>query len=288
VVAVVGPGGSREALQVAPIYGDAGLPQILPVATSALLPSAGPWTFRLAPGDSAQGEFIGDFVGRALKGKAATLFYLPDEYGRGLAAGTVAALSRYGVRLIDQVPVAAAMSCESTRERNPYEDVVHSSLRRGRPDVIVVAARQMETLCIARAAGPALPGIRIVAGDGAAIPLGMRPLGGAAADSIYLVAFWSDQRNDPRSHAFVERFRRRTGRDPTHGDAMWFDALMLAAEAIRTVGPDRRAVRLYLESLGRERPPYQGVTGPIGFGLAIRRPLIMTRLSAQGPVPVTP
>ena len=71
------------------------------------------------------------------------------------------------------------------------------------------------------------------------------------------------------------------GREPRHGDATWYDALMLASQAVRDAGPDRAAVRAWLESLGRTRPPYFGVTGPIAFTPDAARPLVMTRLRGR-------
>lgn len=46
---------------------------------------------------------------------------------------------------------------------------------------------------------------------------------------------------------------------------MVFDAIMLAATAIRQAGVDPAAVELYLTKLGVTRPPYRGVTGDIHF-----------------------
>ena len=40
---------------------------------------------------------------------------------------------------------------------------------------------------------------------------------------------------------------------------------MLLTAAVRDVGPDRMAIRNWLESLGRTREPWMGVTGPIAF-----------------------
>src|SRR5437899_8805507 len=42
IVGVVGPGGSREALESAPVYREAHVPLIVPTATSRLLRDAGP------------------------------------------------------------------------------------------------------------------------------------------------------------------------------------------------------------------------------------------------------
>ncbi|HWP69937.1 MAG TPA: hypothetical protein VNM36_02510, partial [Gemmatimonadaceae bacterium] len=47
--------------------------------------------------------------------------------------------------------------------------------------------------------------------------------------------------------------------------ALQYDAFMLLAAAVRDVGPDRMAIRNWLESLGRTRQPWIGVTGPIAF-----------------------
>ncbi len=52
---------------------------------------------------------------------------------------------------------------------------------------------------------------------------------------------------------------------PDASEALQYDAYMLLAAAIREAGPSRVAVRKWLESLGRSREPWQGVTGPIAF-----------------------
>ncbi len=92
------------------------------------------------------------------------------------------------------------------------------------------------------------------------------------------MAFWLADSPDSMSRAFVERFQRVTGHDPAPDDAMNHDGLLLLAHAVRAVGPDRRAVRGYLESLGRTRPAYHGISGDIAFQGSRTPPLVMTRL----------
>lgn len=278
VMVAVGPGGSREALQAAPIYRDAGVAELLPSATSRLLRTAGRWTFRLSPDDSVQGEFIGRFVAEQLHGRVVTLFYIADEYGLGLSAGTAVALAQRGVHVVDQIPVTASKRCQPESRTNEYESQVAASLKRGIPDVVIIAGRGWETACIARAAQARVAGARFVGGDGVDATPQFRAAAGAAGDSMYLVAFWHPDRDDAVSRAFVSSFRRLVGRAPRHGDATWYDAVMLAAQAIREAGADRVAIRNYLESLGRTRPAYAGVTGPIAFTPEASRPLVMTRL----------
>jgi len=279
IVAVVGPGGSREALQTAPIYRDAKLPNVVPTATSRLLRSARPWTFRLAADDSAQGEFIGGFVSKRLGSRAAILFYIPDEYGLGLASGIGAALGRHSVRLLDRLPVRSGQGCVAGA--NPYEAVVHDALRAGTPDAVLLATRSPESSCLLRAIVARLPGARFVAGDGTLVDSAFIARTGRVADSLYVVTFWQPGSGDTASQSFAARFRKSTGRLPRHDDAMFYDAVMLVGRAIRTVGPHRVAIRQYLEELGGVRPPYPGITGPIAFRPDSRRPLLMTRISGH-------
>ena len=69
---------------------------------------------------------------------------------------------------------------------------------------------------------------------------------------------------------------------------MHYDAFMLVMQAVRDAGPSPKAIQAYLTQLGKSRPAYQGVTGPITFGPERRRPLFMLRVSngAATAVPV--
>jgi ABC-type branched-subunit amino acid transport system substrate-binding protein len=104
---------------------------------------------------------------------------------------------------------------------------------------------------------------------------------------VYVVSFWMADTPDSVSRAFVERFRRVTGNEPVGTIAMTHDAIMVLATALQAVGPDPLAMRRYLRSLGRERPPYRGVTGPISFQPGPRGNFVMTRLDGTRLVRVT-
>jgi branched-chain amino acid transport system substrate-binding protein len=278
VVAVVGPGGSREALETAPIYRAAEIPQVVPTATTRQLTGVGAWTFVLAPNDSMQAEFIAVFATERLAARRALVFYLPDEYGLGLATASAAALLRRGVTVIDRIPVRPFGTCAPLTERNAYEGAVDAAVGHDAPDVAVLATRTTETACLARALQRRVPGIRMLAGDGALVDERFVSLAGTAADSVYLVAFWHPGAVDSVGAAFVARFERIVRRRPRHDDAMFYDAVMLVMKAISVVGPHRDAIRGYLADLGVRRPAYVGVTGPIAFGPGARRPLVMTRI----------
>jgi branched-chain amino acid transport system substrate-binding protein len=269
LVAVVGHGGSRGSLVAAPVYNEAGIVQLTPISTSRLLRDAGPWTFMLAPDDSAEGAFIGAFAADRLGARRATVFYVNDEYGAGLRDGVLSEFGRRGVAVLDVVQFAV---------NGDFALLVDATLRRGRPDVMILAARQREAGLIARLAQARVPGLRFVVGDGALVLPVLADAAGPAADSIYGVAFWLPDPADSVDRAFVAHHRRVTGRDPLPADAMSHDALMLLATAVGDVGPDREAVRTYLRDLGNRRPSYRGVTGDITFRADRPARLAMARL----------
>lgn len=286
VMVVIGPGGSREALQVAPIYRDAGVANIMPTATSQLLAAAGPWTFLLAPNDSVQGAFMGAFADTALHARRAAIFYAPDEYGIGLAKGIAAELTARGVTIVERVPMRLAHDCRSESGHEAfYTDLAAQLAMRGKPDVALVAARTVETACLARALRERWSAVPIVAGDGAYLDRTFFTLmAGVSTDDVYLVSYWHRDLSDSASLAFVAEFEEAVGRPPRHGDAVFYDATMLAAKAVREAGPDRDDIRRWLQELGTATPAYGGIAGPISFAPGQPRSLLMTRVVGQSSV----
>ena len=285
VVGVVGHAGSRESIVSARIYNEAGIPQIVPTGTSRWLRRAGPWTFMLAPDDSAEGAFIGRFVAERLRASAVTIFYNDDEYGIGLRDGAAAELRARGIAVVDRVPISS-VACRGQEPEAGVRAVVDASLRRARPDAVIIAARSYETGCVARQVSQHLPTVPLVAGDGVEIGEPLLARAGRAVASLHVVAFWHPDVSDSVSRDFVTRFRQAAGRSPQPSDALIFDGVMLLAQAGREVGPDRERIRRYLESLGVSRPPYRGVTGPISFAAMRTRPLYMRRMQGGTPIPV--
>jgi branched-chain amino acid transport system substrate-binding protein len=278
VVGVVGHAGSRGSVAAAPIYNEAGIPHLVPTSTSRLLRRAGRWTFVLAPDDSTEGAFIAEFVVAVLEARRVSVFYNNDEYGEGLRDGVRAHLLPRGVTLLNEVPFSPASDVALLAD---------AALRRGRPDVVISAGRWRETALLTRVMAERVPGVKVVAGDGAMYLPSLADTAGPALSALYVVDFWTADAGDEASNAFVERYRRVTGSQPLGPQAMSHDALMLLAHAVREVGADRTKIAHYLESLGRERPPYPGITGPIAFGPGRRPNLVMTRVVEGRPVPLS-
>jgi ABC-type branched-subunit amino acid transport system substrate-binding protein len=272
-VAAVGPQSSRATLLVAPIYAEHHIPMIVATATSGRLRDLGSWIFQLAPDDDAEGGFIADFVVNRLAARRVTIFYLDaDEYGVGLRDGVVRGLRRHGIEPRDEVGII---------EETDLPRRVAESLGRATPDVVVVAARSPQALGIAQAVYTRLPGVKIVAGDGVPLNGSFIRAAGPATAAVYAVAWWQPGLGDSASRAFAGRFRAATGRLPSPAEAMYYDAIMVAARAAHEVGARPAAIRRWLASLGVSRPPYAGVTGPISFAPERAANLLMTRVAGD-------
>jgi branched-chain amino acid transport system substrate-binding protein len=277
IVAVIGHGGSRGTLAGAPVYNAARIPQIVPTSTSRLLHDVGPWTFVLAPNDSVEGALLARFAVEELGARQISMLYLNDEYGVGLRDGALLELERRGLHFVDQVPLGAD---------NDLETLLDASFTRGIPDVLLVAARQVATGEIARLATARVPGVRLVAGDGALVMPELAKEAGAAGDSIYVAAFWTPDPASERDQGYLAHYRKIAGVTPLASATMTRDAFMLVIQAIREVGPDRRAIRDWLERLGADHPPFEGVTGAITFRDEARPRLRIVRLDGESLVPV--
>lgn len=274
IVAVVGHQDSRNTLLAAPVYHEAGVALVVPNSTSRAIEVASPWVFPVAPNDSQEGAFIATFATRVLGARAIALLYDNDEYGRGLRDGVRAALAANGRTLSAEAPIGSV--CEARGGSDATVELVTS--RRPRPDLLVLATRPGDAPCIVRQAHRRIPTLRFITGDAVEVNDGLLAAMGPAADSTYFVAFWYHGLSDPRSAAFTSAYRRVMEVTPTPAQATQYDALMLLMTAVRDVGSSRRAIQAYLSQLGKSRPAYDGVTGPISFGPDRQRPLYMLRV----------
>ena len=268
VAIVVGPSNSRHALATAPAYNAAGLAQIVPSATNRRLRDAGPFTFALAPDDSVEGEFLARFARKELGARRALVYYVNDEYGEGLRAGIVAAFTSLGGTVVEVIPIGNGTD---------FDALVAARVRRRRADVVFSAGRSLETGLLLRAVRAHDRTLPVVAGDGAYLPAQLLRNAEGDLSGLYVLAFWVYDSTNAEHRAFAERVGRILKAEPTPEDALTEDALVLATEARLAAGGDRAAVRQWLAGLGRDRLPFQGLTGSIGFGPQRELPLTMVR-----------
>lgn len=267
---------------MAPIYGEAGVPMLVPTATSQLLGSAGAHLFLMAADDSVQGAFIAAFADSGLGARSLAVYHVPDEYGIGLAAGVAAAASARGLEVRERTPVRLLQDCDTEQGQRYYADLVRALGLRGRPDAVVLAQRTVEAACFVRALRARWRDLPIIAGDGAYLDGSFRRIAGDAAVGSYLVAFWHPDLPHEASRQFVTAFTAAAGRPPRHGEAVFVDAVGVVTAAILDGARSRDAIAAYLRTLGSTRPAYAGIIGALSFAPGARRPLYMTQAMPVG------
>ena len=105
IVAVVGHLTSGATLAAAPVYGGATpIPVISPSASSPTLSDASPWIFRVCPTDLRHGAALAAWARDQLHAGRAAVFYLNDEYGRGVRDVFVAEFRERGGEIIANDP----------------------------------------------------------------------------------------------------------------------------------------------------------------------------------------
>jgi len=262
LVAVVGHSDSASTLSAAAVYNQRGLPQLVTIATHPAITNIGEWTYRLCVSDSRQGPALADYAVGQWGKKRIAVFYVNDDYGRGLArlfeqrvgelGGTIAAsvLHRNILGPDDRELIRAALA-RLTAEGEP--DLFALFQRVGAADWTVEAIRE---------AGFAAP---ILGGDnlGRAAFLEGDP---GLKNGIRTSQFFFPEPGDPRTQGFMESYQRLAGEPPDYGSAFAYDALYLLRDAVLSGGPSRRGVKAYLDRLIADKTVVEGVAGSYSLG----------------------
>ena len=276
LIAVVGHANSVASLATSQVYNANEVVQIAPTSTTPLYSEAGPFSFRMVPPDPVQGEalarLVTDSLASARGGGPARLvvLYVGDDYGRGLRPAFADALPEAmpdgspGPRLVLELP--------HTEDEVDEVDWNHqvTAVSEANPDAVVWLGR-------VPALDQLLPKLREELGE---VPIyGGDALGPAAQngdlhsdwDGVHFLDF-VDMTATPELVDLGERLR-----DEEEGDdgvawrgaggpeALAYDAVRLLLASVRdgaTTGP---AMRDYLNELGRDRPPFEGIAGPVEF-----------------------
>ncbi len=281
LVGVVGHADSRGTLFAAPVYDEAHIPLLVPNSTSRRLHTVSPWVFMMSVDDSVEAEFIAAFAVSSLRARVVALFYDNDEYGIGLRDGLRAAFAARGIHPAVEEPIANPCGPASLAEAS----IVRAATQPHRPDLVVIAGRTRDAACLGRRMGERVRGIRIIGGDAVEPDSTLFNRLDPSATTFFTVAFWHPQASGSASQAFAHDFDSIVGVPPHPSQALVFDAIMLLARATQEAGARPDAVRRYLTELGRNRPVYVGVTGPVSFGPSARRPLYMLRIRANASPP---
>ena len=256
VAAVVGHLTSGATTAAVRVYAGGANPVALvsPSASSPDLSGMSPWFFRICPSDLSHGPRLARYARQDLGARTAATAYINDDYGRGIRRSFSTEFERLGGVVLEEDPaLPTTPSLEPYLSRMRGHGVVGVLVLATEARMAELALREMSQL-----------GIRwpVIGGDALVGIERMGPL----AEGMRVSAAYLPDRPGARNEAFVEAYGRAyPGQVPDHRGAGAYDLVYLLARAIGDVGPDRRAIRDYLASVGGLRPAFEGVTGTIAF-----------------------
>lgn len=259
LVAVAGHSNSSASITASQLYNAHQVVQLAPQASATLYSEAGPYSFRLVPPDDRQGAYLArHIVGLRPEGGTVAVFYVNDDYGRGLRRALVGALDTDRFQLVLDLP-------HMEQDAGAAQvDHAAGAVAAANPDIIVWLGRATVLQRYIAGFRTAAPTATVMGGDALAATDWTTWGHSALRGGIHHVDFL-DLDATPALRDFAARYRSRFGRDAIVPDALTYDAVMLliaGVEAGARTGPEMRA---FLASLGRTRPPYAGITGPIEF-----------------------
>lgn len=258
LVGVVGHVTSSSSLATSQLYNAAGVVQLSPTATSVLYSQAGRYSYRMVPPDDQQARFLCETLCRRYPpGTRLGLLYVNDDYGRGLRAILRPSLDSSTVHVVLDVPHA-----EDEVRPDAIADLVRAIVD-ARPDVLVFLGSSPSLASYLpglRAARPTLP----IIGSDAVSSWERTPVPRVLWQHVSYVDF-VDMQATPALQEFSRRYAERTGRAATGPDVLTYDATRVLLQAVVEGARSGEAVRSWLASLGRARPAYAAVSGPLQF-----------------------
>ena len=258
LVAVVGHANSAASLVASQIYNGHGVVQLAPTSTAPSYSEAGPFSFRMVPSDEHQGPYLVEAVRDAFPdGARVAVIYVNDDYGRGLRSAVLRTLDAARYPVVLQLPHAEeAVGPEDVRQGM-------AAFENAAPDVLLWLARPQALelfLPYLRDRHPELP---IIGGDAVSRAIVLEDPDGLWPGVMY--TDFVDPTSTPEMQAFLDRFQGRFGTEASGPEIMTYDAVRLLLQGIREGARTGDALREYLASLGRQRPPFEGLSGPVTF-----------------------
>jgi branched-chain amino acid transport system substrate-binding protein len=246
---------------------------VSPTGTSPSLSNRSKWLFRVCPSDVQSSRAVAQFLLDSLKATRASIIYRNDAYGKDWAASFTDAY-RTGYAGLQGTVV----------ERDPYlQNVTHWDAYAGyikllKPDVVLFPGSFEDALLALRAMRTAGVNLPFIGGDAVSA---LEANAAEFPNVRYTAFFLARTANTVEARAFVDAYTKRFNAEPDQRAALAYDAAMLIGRGAVEVGTDRRAIRDYIESIGKSRPAMIGAAGPIAFDDnhdAVDKPVVIARV----------
>jgi ABC-type branched-subunit amino acid transport system substrate-binding protein len=281
VIGVIGPLFSQEAIDIAPLSEQLGVPLLSPYAPDGEFPSLSAYAFRNSLTDTLQGRFLAEYVVRVLGLQRLAILHTEDPYGVGLKDAFLEQVRQFQgeVVAVASYPPEATDFSQPVKRLGGVDDETLQDLRAGAAsdaaggsDPQATSSRPYDAifipdyydkvgLIVPALALYNLSGMQLLGADGwnaaELAAIGERFVEGA----VFVDGFFAAS-PAPVVQEFVEKFRARHGKVPDLLAAQAYDALLLFAEVLKAGAASRQQLRDGLLQVH----DFPGVSGTTSFG----------------------
>jgi branched-chain amino acid transport system substrate-binding protein len=223
VVAVVGHLNSGVSIAAAPVYAQAGIPQLAistkPEYTQLNLPT----TLRLVANDALQSKALGSYAAGQIDGKKFAVVDDSTPYGKGLADLAAAEIKKNG----KEIAVRSSLDDKTT----DFSKLV-PELKAAGVDVFVTTLADFQVAAlIPQLVKAGMTDMQIVGGD--TIKTDKMPASASGIRAVYATSPIIEAREFVAGPQFLARFRQKFKGDPVYGAHYAYDAVYVVAAAMQ-------------------------------------------------------
>ena len=256
--AVITDNGSVYNVATAHLYNRRGLVNLVPNASSPMLSDIGKWTFRMSTNDEMQGRFLAEVACENLGFTQVAVVYENTDYGRLLSQVFIDNFTACGKEIV--------YIAWFDRYDRTADQLIAAQLAEREVKEVLFVGYSTDFIAFLSSVQDAGVEATFLAGDSCFFQESSAQLREAAGSNrVFVSAISNLLSKDEKANRFRRKYESRYGRPPEVIDEIYYDCIMLLAEAVDEVGPDRNALREYIASLGNSRPPYRGIVGEYGF-----------------------
>ncbi len=253
VYIVVGHLCSSSTLAALPIYKSAKLPAISPASTNVNIGKLSKYYFRNVYKDDFQGRFLARYANEALKIKKVVIFYENNDYSIGLKNAFINEAKKRGIKILGQEAY--------TSDDTDFKPLL-TKYRAFRPEAIFIPGYAPQgTLIISQAKELGMK-CKFFGADGLDDKIMLQ---NPDAEGLMITTPFIPDKAGKSAKKFIDEYKEKYKSDPNWFAANTYDAVMMAAEAIKKAGKNREKIREYLAGINSPEKAFHGVTGATYF-----------------------
>jgi branched-chain amino acid transport system substrate-binding protein len=231
-----------------PVFADAGLPAISPVATNPGITGMSNWFYRTCASDAYVGKLGADYC-KDLGWSKIALLYEKDDYGDGIKKEFENEAAAIGL----EIAYAGNFVYGETKDFS----TILTNIESAGVDGMFICGLVTETVLIAnQAKSLGIGDVPICGADGLYSPA-LITEGGANVEGVYTLGAFSADSTEPAVQAFVESYTAKFGEAPSNWGALAYDTAIVVLEAMKNAESlDRASINTAIAATDM-----QGVTG---------------------------